>query len=149
MAFIEFNANDVPEFDLLPNGDYLMMVTDSDIIENKSGTGSHIDFRMVVVEGERKNFVLHHRLTWTNPSQDAVSIGRKRLAELCRAVGVMSPTDTSDLHNLTFVARVSVKKDRNDPNLLYNNIEKIMPSKGFSAPHSASSQPSGDLPPWK
>ena len=33
MAFIEFNANDVPESDLLPNGDYLMMVTDSDIIE--------------------------------------------------------------------------------------------------------------------
>lgn len=149
MASINFNANEVPEFELLPNGDYKMMIVESDIIDNKSGNGSHVDLKLVVVDGERKNFVLHHRLTWTSASQDAVQIGRRKLAEICRAVGVMSPNDTSDLHNITFVARVSVQKDKNDPNLMFNRIDKAMSCSQCrpSAPFTSSSD--GDLPPWK
>ena len=50
-----FNANDVEpasDFEAIPAGKYLAVITDSEVKPNKSGTGTYLQLTFQVVEGE-------------------------------------------------------------------------------------------------
>jgi hypothetical protein len=47
---------------------------------------------------------------WNN-SQKAVEIAQGTLSAICRAVNVLNPQDTSDLHNRPLVAKVGIEVD--------------------------------------
>ena len=67
---------------------------------------------MVVAYGfafmEFKGRNLWARLNLDNPNEIAVKIARAELSALCRAVGVLEPKDSVELHNLPLV--ISVKR---------------------------------------
>ena len=145
-----FNANDVePNASLepLPAGKYLAAVTASEIKPTKAGDGSYLELELTVLEGPYKDRKLWDRLCLNHPNAQAVQIARGTLSALCRAAGVMQPTDSVELHNIPLTVTVKVKK-RSDTGELANEVA------GYAARQAAAGTPqqapAGDsTPPWQ
>ena len=145
-----FNASEVEPtttFEPLPAGKYLAAITESEMKPTKSGSGSYLQLTFTILEGEYKNRVLWARLNLNNPNTTAVKIARGELSAICRAVGVLQPRDSVDLHNLPLVITVKLKK-REDTGELTNEI------KGYARKDAADGrQPQAPVtdntPPWK
>jgi len=144
-----FNANDVEpttNFEPIPAGKYLAAITESEMKPTKSGTGSYLQLTFTILEGEYKNRVLWARLNLNNPNATAVKIAYSELSAICRAIGVMQPRDSVELHNLPLVITVKVKK-REDTGELTNEV------KGYARKDAADQQPQAavtdNTPPWK
>lgn len=146
-----FDANQVEptgDFDPIPAGKYAAVITDSEMKPNKAGTGSLLQLTFQIIEGEHQNRLLWARLNLDHPNAVAVQIARADLSAICRAVGVLAPTDSAELHNLPMVVSVRCKK-RTDTGEITNEI------KGFSKKEAVTNQPVASAtnvasqPPWK
>ena len=93
-------------FKPLPAGDYRCIIEHSEMKPTKNGNGEMLVLRLKVLDGDFKNRVLFDRLNLKNPSEQAVQIARGTLSAICRAVGVLTPGDSSELHNKPLVAVV-------------------------------------------
>lgn len=139
-----FNANEVEpntDFDPIPAGKYLAVITESQMKPTKSSNGSYLELTFQVIEGEFKNRMLWARLNLDNPNATAVQIARSELSSICRAIGVMTPNDSAELHNLPVVLSVKCKK-RDDTGEITNEI------KGYSNRESKPQAVSTDAP-WR
>lgn len=143
-----FDANEVEpttEFDPIPAGKYLAVITESEMKPTKSGNGTYLQFTLEILEGEFKGRHLWARLNLDNPNQTAVKIAQAELSAICRAVGVMAPKDSVELHNLPLVITVKCKK-REDTGDITNVI------KGYAKKEAATGQPQqaqSTAPPWR
>ena len=148
MAQLNFNANEVEpttDFEALPAGKYLAVITESEVKANKAGTGSYLQLTFQILEGEYQNRILWARLNLDNPNATAVKIARAELSALCRAVGVMAPQDSVELHDLPLVIKVKCKK-RSDTDEVTNEIA------GYEAKEVAVGKPAQaatSTPPWR
>jgi len=149
-----FNAHEVDpntSFDPIPAGKYLAAITASEMKPTKNGNGSYLELTFSVLEGEYKGRTLWARLNLNNPNATAVKIARGELSAICRAVGVMQPRDSVELHNLPLVINVKLKK-RTDNDELTNEI-KGYEAKAEAGAHAASSggqaPVTDNTPPWK
>jgi hypothetical protein len=132
-------------FDPIPAGKYLAMITASEMKPNKAGTGSYLELVFTIVEGEYKGRQLWARLNLDNPNELAVKIARAELSAICRAVGVLTPRDSVELHNLPLVVKVACKK-RKDTDEIGNVV------KGFEKRDAATGRPQqaqSSTPPWR
>jgi len=139
------NVDPATTFEAIPAGKYIAAITDSETKPTKSGNGSYLQLAFTILEGEYKNRILWARLNLDNPNQTAVNIARSELSAICRAVGVMAPNDSVELHNLPLQIAVKVKK-REDTGDLVNEI------KGYAKKEAAQGQPQqnrSSTPPWK
>jgi hypothetical protein len=145
-----FDANQVePSSDLdpIPAGKYLAVVTESEMAPNKAGTGHYLKLTFQIIEGQFKNRLLWTRLNLDNPNATAVQIARGELSAICRAVGVLAPSDSVELHNLPLVIHVKCKK-RTDTGEITNEIKGY--AKKETPPPAAPATPvAGSTPPWK
>ena len=144
-----FNASEVEPatFEPIPAGKYLAAITASEMKPTKNGSGSYLQLTFTVLDGEYRNRVLWSRLNLQNSNATAVKIARGELSAICRAVNVMQPRDSVELHNIPLVITVKLKK-RKDTDELSNEI------KGYAPKSAAAGQPqqvpSDDTsPPWK
>lgn len=105
-----FNSaqHDDPGFEPLPEGVYVLIIEASEMKPTKAGTGTGINMKFQVVDGEHKGRTFFKWVNYTNANETAQKIGRAELAMLCRAVNVPQPKDTMDLHNIPFAAKVVV-----------------------------------------
>jgi hypothetical protein len=143
-----FNANEVDstnDFDPIPAGKYLAMITGSQMKETKNKTGSYLELTFQVLEGEYKGRLLWARLSLTHSNEVTAKIARGHLSAICKAVGVLTPKDSVELHNLPLVINVKVKK-RTDNDELTNDIRGFSKQQTTAAP-AAVSKPS--VAPWK
>jgi len=145
-----FDANEVEPntpFDPLPAGKYLAAITATEMKPTKAGDGSYLQIEFTILEGEHKDRKVWDRLCLNHPNAQTVKIARGNLSALCRAVGVMQPKDSVELHNLPLVITVKVKK-REDTGELTNEV------KGYAKKDSTAGQPqqapvTDNTPPWK
>ena len=132
MATINFNANEVEPsvgFEAIPAGKYQAVIIDSDMKQNKSGTGEYLQLEFEIIEGEFKNRKLWARLNLNNPNADAVRMARADLSAICHAVNVIQPHDSVELHNLPLTITVKCRKTPDGD--IVNDI------KGYAAKASA------------
>jgi hypothetical protein len=144
-----FDANLVEPsvgFDPVPAGRYLAVITASEFKQTKAGTGHYLELTFQVVEGEHKGRLVWGRLNLVNPNPKAVDIARAELSAICRAVGVLTPNDSEDLHDLPLLITVKCKKLK-DPDRVVNEISKY--EKKEAATPAAAPLPNGSAPPWK
>jgi hypothetical protein len=135
-------------FEPIPAGKYLAMVTDSEIKPNKAGTGSYLELVFTIVEGEYKDRKLWARYNLDHPNEVVVKIAMAELSALCRAVGVLTPRDSVELHNLPLVLTVACKK-RDDTGEIVNVI-KWYERREVSSPRLRQTAPAqATTPPWK
>ena len=143
-----FDANTVEpaaDFEPIPAGQYLAVITNAEKKPTKSGTGAYLELTFQVIEGEYKGRLLWARLNIENPSAMAVKIALGELSAVCRAVGVLQPKDSCELHNLPLV--ISVKQKADSEGELRNEI------KGFARKESTNpakpAQAQSSTPPWR
>lgn len=143
-----FDANQVEpatDFEAIPAGKYIAVITNTEMKPTKAGNGSYLEITFQVIEGEFKNRNLWTRLNLDNPTPVAVKIARSELSAICRAVGVMEPKDSCELHNLPLV--LSVKQKTGSDGEVRNEI------KGYAKRETANSakpvQNANQTPPWR
>jgi hypothetical protein len=140
-----FNAHNVEpntDFEPIPAGKYLAVITGSELKPTKNGSGHYLELTFQVIEGQYKNRLLWSRLNLDNPNELTVQIAKGELSAICRAVGVMQPKDFLELHNLPLV--ISVKcKNREDNGEVTNEI-KGYAKKEITVPQ----QETSNTPPW-
>jgi len=131
-------------FDPIPAGKYEAVITESEMKPTKAGDGHYLQLTFQIIEGEHKNRLLWARLNLDNPNATAVQIARGELSAICRAVGVMAPNDSTELHDLPLVITVRCKK-RKDTDEIVNEI------RGYAKKEQPPAQPvSGNgTAPWK
>ncbi len=153
-----FDANQVDPsvaLDPLPAGKYIAVVSESELKPTKAGGGKYLQLTFQIIEGEHKGRLVWARLNLENKSEITVKIARGELSAVCRAVGVMQPRDSVELHNVPLEINVGLKK--RDDNGEFTNVIKGYAKKGGSvggggattAPRSAAGAGPGSTPPWK
>jgi hypothetical protein len=150
-----FDANQVEpssDFEPVPAGKYLAVITESEMKPNKAGTGSYLQLTFAIIEGEHKGRFLWARLNLDNPNAVAVQIAKAELSAICRAVGVLAPNDSTDLHDLPLVIHVKCKK-RPDTGEIANEVKGYSPKASLTEPAVKPAAPSTNgkatTPPWK
>lgn len=144
-----FNANEVEPavgFDPIPAGKYLAIISESEMKPTKSGSGDYLQLTFQVIEGEHKGRLLWARLNLDNPNSTTVKIARAELSAICRAVGVLAPKDSIELHNIPLIITVGLKK-RDDTGELTNVIKGYLKKDGAAATRTPAAV-SGNAP-WK
>jgi hypothetical protein len=156
MATFNFNAAGIEpmqprSFGPLPNGDYEMIITKSDVKATKAGTGHYLELEMQVVSGEHSGRRHWERLNVDNPNKTAQDIAEAALAALCFAVGVTDMTDTAQLHDIPFVAHVEIDRKEPDRNRIvgYASIGAAKPAAPAPAARPAPAAAAPARKPWE
>lgn len=147
----EWDASNVetPSREPLPAGEYVAVVSDSAMKDNSARTGQYLALTFQVIEGQYEGRFLWANLNLVHPNEKAVQIARADLASLCKAVGILQPKDSADLHGKPLVIRVVVRKD--DDGNPRNEIKGYKPI-GAQAPKADAAKPAAPkstVPPWK
>jgi hypothetical protein len=143
-----FNASEVnpsTTFDPIPAGKYIAAITNSEMKPTKNGNGSYLQLEFTVLDGQYKDRKVWDRLCLTHHNAETVKIARANLSAVCRAVGVMQPRDSLELHNIPLQITVKCKK-RDDTGDIVNEV------RGYAKKEAAAGQPQqnqGSTPPWK
>ncbi|MCC7407233.1 MAG: DUF669 domain-containing protein [Phycisphaeraceae bacterium] len=147
-----FNAATVEpsqEFEPIPAGKYLAMITESQMKPTKNGAGRYLQLSFQILDGPYKGRFVWARLNLQNPNPTTVQIARQELSAICRAVGVMTPGDSTELHNLPLMISVKLKKRNDLPGGEMTNEVRGY-AKKEAAPGSATpAQATNPTPPWR
>lgn len=134
-----FDANQVEpatDMSVIPAGKYAALIVASEMKPTKAGTGEYLELTFQIIEGEFQNRQVWSRLNLINPNSTAVGIAQRDLSSICRAVGVMTPTDSSQLHNipLTILVKVTKRSDNGEPsNEIGGYYKRNKPEAKFGA----------------
>ena len=112
MAQMNFDATQVnPEsqFAPVPNGDYPVVITESEVKPTKDGAGQYLQLTLEVIDGHYKGRKIWDRLNLWNKNSTAVEIAQRALSQICHAIGVLQVQDTVMLHNKPLVATLAVR----------------------------------------
>ena len=112
LAGYNFNAEEVEpssSFDPIPAGWYTAIISNSEMKATRDGYGEYLSLTLQVIEGQYENRLVFARLNLKNANDKAVDIARKDLAAICRAVGVMSPQASEELHDKPLMIKVKVR----------------------------------------
>jgi len=148
-----FNADEIEPntaFEPLPAGWYKAVITESEEKPTKAMTGSYLQLRIEVIDGPHKGRLVFDRLNLNNPNATAVDIAQRTLSAICRAVGVRTPRQSSDLHDKPLMVKLAVKPAANG----YDAGNEV---KGYEAPSGGSklvdiapaASGGSATPPWK
>lgn len=106
-----FDASKVePSGGAIPKGEYQVVIVESDKVPTKAGTGFLLKLKLQIVEGEHKGRTLTDRLNLWNPNEVASRIAQGTLSAICRAVNVLTPQGSEQLHHKQLTAVVEVKQ---------------------------------------
>ena len=151
-----FDANNVDPsvaLDPIPAGKYIAVITETEMKPTKAGGGKYLQLTFQIVDGDHKGRLVWARLNLENKSEMTVKIARGELSAICRAVGVMAPKDSVELHNIPLEINVGLKK--RDDNGEFTNVIKGYAKKGGGGaagarvPAGVGPGSLGGTPPWK
>lgn len=159
MAYLNnFDANTVDpasSFDPIPAGKYIAAITESEMKPTKNGNGHYLELTFDILDGQYKGRKVWARLNLDNPNATAVQIARGELSAICRAVGVMQPQDSIELHNLPLAIKVTCKK-RDDTGEITNEIKgyekkeaALQSSAATPRATAPAAQATNATPPWQ
>jgi len=147
-----FDANTVEpaSFDVIPAGSYEAVITDSEMKATTTG-GEMLVLSLQILNGEYQNRKVWDRLNLKNKSDTAVQIAKGTLSSICRAVGVMTPKDSSELHNKPMLIKIAIQPAKGEYGES-NTIKSYRPRTEGPIPQSQPEklQPvaAGDTPAW-
>jgi hypothetical protein len=145
-----FDASNVEPnagFEPVPAGKYLAVITGTEMKPTKAGNGEYLELELEVVDGPHKGRKVWDRLTLKHPNEQTVQIARATLSAICRAVNVLRPRDSVELHNLPLVVSIGLKKreDTGEP----TNVVKGYAQRDGAVSARPVATANGSTPPWK
>ena len=147
MAQLNFDANQVDPhvgFEPVPAGKYLAVIAASEFKPTKNNNGRFLQMEYQIIDGPHKGRKLWSRHNLENANAQTVQIARGEMSAICRAVGVMTPQDSTELHNvpLTISVKVKQREDTGDPTNEISAWTKKEATPGKPA------QAATNTPPW-
>jgi len=145
-----FDANNVDPAESrepIPANWYKVVISASEEKPTKAQTGSYLNLTLEIIEGEHAGRKVFDLLNLNNPNQTAVEIAQRTLSSICRAVGVMTPRQSEDLHDKPMMAKVSVKPAANGYDARNEIKEYAATTKGSGTAAQPAEQKA--TPPWK
>jgi len=139
MASINFNAEAIEptsDFEPLPVGEYSAIITASEMKATKSGTGQYLQLTYDIIEGQYKGRKIFENLNLVNQNTTAQEIAQRALSAICRAVGVMHPKESEELHDRPLIIKVGIRPASGDYEA--SNVVKGYKLYTSSAPATAS-----------
>ena len=136
-GLVDLNASPESQVAALPSGEYPALITDSNIKQTKSGTGSYLELTYQIVDGAYRGRQLWARINLTNPNATAVSIGQQHLAQIRHATGQMQLSDSQQLHNIPHLIRVEYKPARDQ----YSESNEVKEYKALSGAAAQAPKP--------
>lgn len=151
MATLNFDASQVEPStgkDPVPAGKYVAVITATQMKPTKNGAGQYLECEYQIVEGELKGRKLWSRHNLQHANQQTVQIARGELSAICRAIGIMQPKDSAELHNHPLTVSVKVKKreDTGEPTNEISGWAKKDAAAGVPQQAGAAGGPA--TPPW-
>jgi hypothetical protein len=142
-----FDANKVePQTEYpppIPAGDYDVVIIGSEMKATKDGNGQYLRLEFAVLNGPHQNRKLSTNLNLVNKNAKAVEIAKGSLSAICRAVGVLTPNDSSDLHGKPLTIKVTIRKSEEHGD---QNDIKAFKVRGSSP--AAPAAPTSEPAPW-
>ena len=125
MAYLEgFDASKVDPNEPLqpiPAGTYLVKIKNTERKATKSGNGDLLELSFEVQDGPYRGRTVKTRLNMWNSNPTAKKIAWGDMSAICRAVGIMQPNDSTDLHDLPLEILVGLTNPNADGKM-YNEI---------------------------
>lgn len=141
----------VPQsYEPLPVGIYNAIITESEWGQTRSGNGRFLKITFQVYDGEYKGRMVFTRLNLENPNTQTVEIARQQLSAICRAVNILRPNDSCELHNLPLSIKVVLRKN-DSTGEVYNEIKDFKPKSNYQAQTAPAAVGNSEAPtaPWK
>lgn len=123
--------------EILPTGDYLAQVFESDLKDTKNGTGKYLVLGWEIVSGALSGRKLWVNVNVQNANAQAQDIGQRELKRICEAVGVGPIRNSEDLHFKPCMITVGIEKGEGQ----YADKNNIKGYKFYGPPSSAPSAP--------
>ena len=149
-----FDANTIEpaSFDVLPNGSYEAVISNSEMKSTSTG-GEMLVLTLQILNGEYQNRKIWDRLNLKNQNATAVQIAKGTLSSICRAVNVMTPKDSSELHNKPMLIKVGIQPAKGK--YAESNVIKAYKPRANGTVRQTQAQPEqvkeavdGSKPPW-
>lgn len=146
MTKIDFNADDhepLGSFEPLPLGEYTVIISASEMKDTKNKEGKYLQLVYDVVDdSEYKGRKIFDRLNLENKNVTAKEIAQRALSTICRAVGVMHPRDSEELHGKPFVVKVGIRpgNDEYQPTNIVKEYKACGASTEQAAPQTTTSK---------
>jgi hypothetical protein len=138
-------------YEPLPADWYKCVITDTEEKPTKAQTGSYLELKIEVIDGQHQGRLVFERLNLKNPNSVAVEIAQRSLSSICRAIGVNNPKDSMELRDKPLMVKLAVKPADGQYGAS-NDIKEYAAANGATAsPAPASVAASGGTatPPWK
>jgi hypothetical protein len=117
MARFNFDSSNIaPQQTMgpLPAGQYLAHITESDVVDLKSGNGQGLKLTFEVIDGQFKGRKVWESLNVVHTNETAQGIAQSQLSAICRATGVIKLEDTAALHRKPLKITVAIKPAQGD-----------------------------------
>ncbi len=115
-------------WELLPADEYVAQVVEASIQPPKSGDGCYLALTWKIVEGEFQDRQLWQRITFVHSSEQAQTIGRKTLKDLCVALDVNEQVGDAGVFLFKPARiRVGIEKDKQGLYPDKNRISRVLP----------------------
>jgi hypothetical protein len=156
------NHEPMSEFTLMPDGEYRAIATESEFKATKQGNGEYLQITWEFIDEPYRKRKTWSRLNLMNPNATAVEIAQRELSSICRAVGILTPKDSSELHGRPIILKIG-HETRKDNGEVSNRIKgyasvdaggsNATPPAGppaTSVPNPPPAAPAaGSVPPWR
>ena len=118
MAQLNFDASQVAPNsgspDPIPAGWYNAQIDESEMKPTKDGTGTYLQLRFSVVDGQYANRKVYARLNLRNSNPVAQEIAYGELSAICHATGVIQLQDSQQLHGIPMKIKVKLRPASGD-----------------------------------
>jgi len=130
-------TDDFKVYKLLEKGVYKFVIVSAEIKQTKKGDGSYLNVRFDECEGDGENSVVFKTFTLSNPSQKAVTIGKRQLAGLKHAIGKPEASTVEDFRGCMCWGEVRIedgKDGHKDKNIIGNFKPENYQPESFDIP---------------
>ena len=119
-------------WDVLPVREYVAQVVEASIQQPNSGDGYYLALTWKI-EGDYEGRQVWQRITYLHSSEQAQTIGRKMLKDLCVATGVAEQVDDAEVFLFKPVRiRLGIERDKQGVYPDKNRISRILPLEAKS-----------------
>jgi hypothetical protein len=117
-----------PAFTPIPKGTYVAAISEAQVGALKSGKGQAVNAKWKIEAGPHAGRVIFDRIIVEHESAEAKKIGRRKLKDICDAVGWGERlTDLTVLHDKPCSVYVAIEEDKKGDYPPKNKIARVQP----------------------
>jgi hypothetical protein len=115
-------------WDPLPVDEYVAQIVEASVLQPKSGDGWYLRLTWKITEGDYEGRQVWQRIIFAHSNEQAQTIGRKTLKDLCVALDVNEQVNDAEVFLFKPARiRLGIEKDEQGLYLDQNKVSRILP----------------------